>query len=150
MLIFPRTHRERKELYITALEQEVLRLKENFSTVARDKEAMAEENRQLKHLLVQHGIPWPGVSDVVEHSSPGYTSSASISTSYGPGSTSYSPPPQTTHQFNASASPPTDGRSMAQLQAQRGIDHDQEGINFVLAYANPNHPSKAYMSPPPQ
>jgi hypothetical protein len=153
MLMLPRTHRERKELYITALEQEVLRLKENFSTVSRDKEAIAEENRQLKQLLAQHGIPWPGVSDLAQHSSAGYTSSGSISGSYAPGSSGYSPPPQTTHQFNANGSPTADGRggrSMAQQQTQRGVDYDQAGIDFVLTYANPDHPSKAYMSPPPQ
>ena len=42
------THRERKELYIKALEDEVMRLKEVFSNVSQDKNKLAEENKQLK------------------------------------------------------------------------------------------------------
>jgi len=149
-----RTHRERKELYIKALEQEVLRLKENFSNVTRDKESLAEENRQLKQLLAQHGIPWNGTGGVGElsrNASNGYTSSGSISGSYAPGSAGYSPPPQAS-ALTANSSPPdfghTNGRSLAQQQVQRGVDYDQAGIDFVLTYAT--DPSKAYMSPPPQ
>lgn len=141
-----RTHRERKELYIKALEQEVLRLKENFSNVSRDKEAIAEENRQLKQLLAQHGIAWPGTGELGHNTSTGYTSSGSISGSYAPGSSSYSPPPQGGHQHH-SASPPA-GRSLVQQQGQPGVDYDQAGIDFVLTYANPANLSKAYMSPP--
>jgi hypothetical protein len=148
-----RTHRERKELYIKALEQEVLRLKENFSMVSRDKETLAEENRQLKQLLAQHGIPWTGtggVDELARNASVGYTSSGSISGSYAPGSHTYSPPPQSISP-NSSTSPPNvggmNGQSMAQRQVQQGVDYDQTGIDFVLTYANP---SKAYMSPPPQ
>jgi hypothetical protein len=149
-----RTHRERKELYIKALEQEVLRLKENFSTVSRDKETLAEENRQLKQLLAQHGIPWNGtggVDELTRNASTGYTSSGSISGSYAPGSAGYSPPPQGNSNANFSTSPPNvdmSGRSMNQRQVQPGVDYDQAGIDFVLTYAN--NPSKAYMSPPPQ
>jgi hypothetical protein len=154
-LILCRTHRERKELYIKALEQEVLRLKENFSTVSRDKESLAEENRQLKQLLAQHGIPWSGsggVDELVHHGGASYTSSGSISGSYAPGSSSYSPPPQANPHIHIAS--PHDvgvgGRSMAQQQVQRGVDYDQAGIDFVLTYANPANPSKAYLSPPPQ
>ena len=149
-----RTHRERKELYIKALEQEVLRLKENFSSVTRDKDTLAEENRQLKQLLAQHGIPWTGtggIDELAQNQSIGYTSSGSISGSYAPGSAGYSPTPQTsapTSNFH-SGSPPTmnGGRSMAAQQIQQGVDYDQAGIDFVLTYANP---SNAYLSPPPQ
>jgi len=151
-----RTHRERKELYIKALEAEVLRLKENFSTVSRDKDSLAEENRQLKALLAQHGIPWNGtggVDELTRNTSAGYLSSGSISGSYAPGSQSYSPPPQS-HSSNSNphySTSPLDigmnGRSIAQQQVQRGVDYDQAGIDFVLTYADP---SKAYMSPPPQ
>lgn len=146
------THRERKELYIKALEQEVLRLKENFSTVSRDKESLAEENRQLKQLLAQHGIPWNGTGGVDEfarNASVGYQSSGSISGSYAAGSQSYSPPPPTMSNPNFQNGSPAgmNGLSMAQRQVQQGVDYDQAGIDFVLTYANP---SNAYMSPPPQ
>ena len=152
------THRERKELYIKALEQEVLRLKENFSKVTQDKESLAEENRQLKRLLALHGIPWTGTGGVEEFTqgaSAGYASSGSISGSYAPASQGYSPPPQS-HSSNSgpaySRRSPSDagvisGRNMAQQQVQRGVDYDQAGIDFVLTYADP---SKAYLSPPPQ
>ena len=153
------THRERKELYIKALEQEILRLKENFSTVTRNKESLAEENRQLKQLLSQHGIPWTGtggVDELTRKGSAGYTSSGSISGSYAPGSLGYSPPPllnsSNANLNHQNQSPPDmgglrNGRSMAQQQVQHGVDYDQAGIDFVLTYANP---SKAYLSPPPQ
>ncbi|TAQ83595.1 hypothetical protein B7494_g8088 [Chlorociboria aeruginascens] len=142
-----RTHRERKELYIKALEQEVLRLKDNFSTVTRDKELLAEENRQLKQLLAQFGIPWTGIGGIDELTrkvGTAYTSSGSISGSYNPGSQSYSPPP--THSSNSNpqfygASPPELGnglgRSMTQQLAQPGVDYDQAGIDFVLTLERP-------------
>lgn len=120
----------------------MLRLKENFSVVSRDKETLAEENRQLKQLLGQHGIPWNGtggVEELVQNPSIGYTSSGSISGTY-------SPPPPAAH-----ASPNLDqgmnGRSMAQQQTQQGVDYDQQGIDFVLTYGDPSH---AYLSPPHQ
>lgn len=156
MLIPNSTHRERKELYIKALEQEVLRLKENFSMVTRSKDALAEENRQLKQLLAQHGIPWNGsggVDELALQASAGFTSSGSISGSYAPGSQSYSPPPidsrtSSNPQFQtpSPSNGGVNGRSMAQQQVQPGVDYDQAGIDFVLTYADP---SRAYMSPPP-
>ncbi|RDW84317.1 hypothetical protein BP6252_01907 [Coleophoma cylindrospora] len=133
-----RTHRERKELYIKALEQEVLRLKENFSNVTRDKDSLAEENRQLKALLAQHGIPWTGsggVDELAISGSNGYTSSGSISGSYGPGSAGFTPPPQSQGQFLGP--PACNGRSIAQQQVQRGVDYDQAGIDFVLTLERP-------------
>jgi len=146
-----RTHRERKELYIKALEQEVLRLKENFSNVTRDKDTLAEENRQLKQLLAQNGIPWAGtggVDELAQSTSLGYTSSGSISGTYAPGSAGFSPPPHSNAPNYQGTSPTTmNGRSIASQQIQQGVDYDQAGIDFVLTYANP---SNAYMSPPPQ
>lgn len=155
-----RTHRERKELYIKALEDEVLRLKEIYSNVSQDKDRLSEENRQLKSLLQQNGISLgsgSGLEDVGNGLSPGYTSSGSISGSYAPGSsnTTYTPP------VTSISSPPpvsvsSQGRSLshhqqqAQQPAQNRVDYEQTGIDFVLAYDNPDDPSKAYISPPPQ
>jgi len=146
-----RTHRERKELYIKALEQEVLRLKENFSSVTRGKDTLAEENRQLRQLLAQHGIPWTGtggVEEFAQNPSIGYTSSGSISGSYAPGSAGYSPSPHSAgpNFQNNSPTAMNGGRSMASQQIQQGVDYDQAGIDFVLTYANP---ANAYLSPPP-
>jgi len=96
-----RTHRERKELYIKALEDEVLRLKEIFSHISQDKERLAEENRQLKALLTQNGLgtSLPGGSvmdDSMSNPSIGYSPSASMAGSYVPTSsntTAFTPPP---------------------------------------------------------
>jgi hypothetical protein len=164
-----RTHRERKELYIKALEDEVLRLKEIFSNVSQDKEKLSEENRQLKTVLAQNGLGVGNQDDAPRSASVGYTSSASVSGhSYGPGSHSAFTPPLTSQSTAPSISPsshmPTHGQrnpspnpilggnqlrsfTSQQAQANRGIDYEQAGIDFVLTYEN--HPSKAYLSPPP-
>ncbi|KAG9979499.1 hypothetical protein KCU72_g22868, partial [Aureobasidium melanogenum] len=52
-----RTHRERKEMYIKALEHEVLRLKELYGSSVSDRDAVVNENKRLKELLLAHGIP---------------------------------------------------------------------------------------------
>lgn len=148
-----RTHRERKELYIKALEEEVLRLKENFSSVASDKDTLAEENRQLKNLLALHGITWNGtggVDELTRNPSTGYTSATSMSGSYGASSQGgFSPPSNPQNMGGTAGTSPfpvgVDGRSLAQHQVQR-VDYDQAGIDFVLTYAK--NPSQAYMSPP--
>ncbi|KAK0730836.1 hypothetical protein B0H67DRAFT_475740 [Lasiosphaeris hirsuta] len=93
-----RTHRERKELYIKALEDEVLRLKEVYSNVSQDKDKLAEENRQLKTLLSQNGLGGGlgtvmGGSSVMDDSmsnpSISYASSASVTGSYAPAPSSH-------------------------------------------------------------
>ncbi|KAF7853849.1 uncharacterized protein EAF02_011839 [Botrytis sinoallii] len=150
-----RTHRERKELYIKALEQEVFRLKENFSNVTQSKQSLAEENRQLKKLLAQHGISWNGsggVDEFTNNPSLGYKSSDSQAGSYAPGSLSFSPPPLS-HSSNSNpnstyydaGSPQLGGAhrfyngndsSMAHQPVQ-GVDYDQAGIDFVLTLERP-------------
>ncbi|KAI1142687.1 hypothetical protein F5Y05DRAFT_127064 [Hypoxylon sp. FL0543] len=144
-----RTHRERKELYIKALEDEVLRLKEIYSNVSQDKDKLAEENRQLKTLLQQNGLSLGsegGFEDVGNGLSPGYTSSGSISGSYAPGSsnTAYTPP-VTSISSPHSMSVPSQGRSLSRQQqqqqqqqpAQNRVDYEQTGIDFVLTLERP-------------
>ncbi|KFY93319.1 hypothetical protein V500_03776 [Pseudogymnoascus sp. VKM F-4518 (FW-2643)] len=138
----PRTHRERKELYIKALEQEVLRLKQNFSSVARSKDTLAEENRQLRQLLAAHGIPWTGSGGVDELAATGgstsYPSSGSFSGSY---PSSVSPTPQyTTNSGNNGAllAPPLPQTPHTHHPtAAQGLDLDQAGIDFVLTLERP-------------
>ncbi|EXF80201.1 BZIP-type transcription factor [Colletotrichum fioriniae PJ7] len=164
-----RTHRERKELYIKALEDEVLRLKEIFSNISQDKDKVAEENRQLKQLLVQNGIPLSHYGDdMVSNPSGGYTSSASQS-GHSYGQNAYTPPLTSTTAPSVSPSshgpsyphglpPPLPQMGSQQLQQNRqgqssgrGVDFEQAGIDFVLTYDNHHpSPSKAYLSPPPQ
>ena len=145
------------------LEDEVLRLKESFTTVSQDKERLAEENKHLKALLRQNGIVYGGV----DHQSPtvpslGYTSSGSVSgNSYQPGSQSAFTPPLTSQSLASSISPPlqvplsarsnpSPGRSPGPQQPQQlqqaqnppvhgaefgqGLDYEQAGIDFVLRY----------------
>ncbi|KAK3366886.1 hypothetical protein B0T24DRAFT_535281 [Lasiosphaeria ovina] len=168
-----RTHRERKELYIKALEDEVLRLKEIYSNVSQDKNRLAEENRQLKTILTQNGM---GVAtgtgggggmldDSMSTPSVGYTSSASMSGSYAPGSShtsAFSPPPlsATTNAGHMGGSgggglsPQAGSHSLghhhhhsgqgyagagtgAQLAQNPNMDYDQAGIDFVLTLEKP-------------
>nr|POF12897.1 hypothetical protein CFP56_10047 [Quercus suber] len=139
-----RTHRERKELYIKQLEQEVLRLKEVFVNFVKERDAVAEENRRLRELLASHGISYDfGTTPVQfqrENSAYGPSSSGSISGSYvtGSDSTTYSPPPMPKGSMQSPISnyPQRPGRSMAQLP-NTGIDHDQIGIDFVLTLERP-------------
>ncbi|OLN95878.1 AP-1-like transcription factor 2 [Colletotrichum chlorophyti] len=161
-----RTHRERKELYIKALEDEVLRLKEIFSNISQDKDKIAEENRQLKQLLVQNGIPISHYGDdIVSNPSGGYTSSASVS-GHSYGQNAYTPPmtsqstapsvspsshgPSHSHSHSHGPPPPLPKLAGGQqpqhnMQTQnsggRGVDLEQAGIDFVLTLEKPcmNH-----------
>ncbi|KAI4602723.1 hypothetical protein KJ359_007941 [Pestalotiopsis sp. 9143b] len=146
-----RTHRERKELYIKALEDEVLRLKEVFSNVTQDKDKLAEENRQLKLLLAQNGSIG-NLDDMTSTPSLGYnTSSPSVSGrsgSYAPASsaTAYTPP-MTSQSSNAPPSQmmATQPSGLQQQQSQHSrslsqqqrVDYEQAGIDFVLTLEAP-------------
>ncbi|TDZ65863.1 AP-1-like transcription factor [Colletotrichum trifolii] len=158
-----RTHRERKELYIKALEDEVLRLKEIFSNISQDKDKVAEENRHLKQILAQNGIPVSHYGDdIVSNPSVGYTSSASQS-GHSYGQNAYTPPMTSTtapsmspsshgpsHSHPHGPPPPLPqmmgGQQPQTTQAQtpgggRGVDFEQAGIDFVLTLEKPcmNH-----------
>jgi len=156
-----RTHRERKEVYVKALEAEVLRLKETFSFTVKERDAVAEENRKLKELLRMHGIAIPGLDPYGNNTSIGrgdssYGGSSSRSTSAGYLMSSSLSPPTTVGQ-GPTPSPIPDsqggkdlsaGRQPSQyFQQQEGMDHDQVGIDFVLTYggqrntAPPTHPT---------
>ena len=144
-------------MYIKALEQEVLRLKETVATTSRERDAMAEENRRLKELLMAHGISYDLSSPVgsglggIGSSTYGGSSTGSVSGGYGgPGtnSTGYTSPPNMPNQplpplsggGHMSQSPP-----MQMPQTNGGLDYDQIGIDFVLTYDR-----TPYLSPPPQ
>lgn len=162
-----RTHRERKELYIKALEDEVLRLKEIYSNISQDKERLADENRQLKALLAQNGLsaPMAGGSlldESMSNPSIGYTSSGSISGAAAPSSytSAFTPPPGGQHargvsphqhghhhHHHHSGQGSGSGAGVGQQNRNPLVDYDQAGIDFVLTYEDP---SKAYMSPPHQ
>ncbi|KAI9854185.1 MAG: hypothetical protein M1824_000564 [Vezdaea acicularis] len=135
-----RTHRERKELYIKALEQEVRRLKETYMNVTHERDAVREENRRLKELLQQHGIPFQGLpssdtSGRADQSWDFISSSGSISGSYntpGTGSQRYSPAPGPGNYVN-----PAPNQQPGAVYQQQGTDYDQTGIDFVLTLERP-------------
>ena len=142
-------------MYIKALEQEVLRLKETFGTTSRERDHYAEENRRLKDLLMAHGIafdslvsPLNGLPSV---ESSAYSSSGSVS-GYGPGSasTGYTSPPSIHHRNGSVSHDMMMQTSMHSQNLQpnpqvNGLDYDQIGVDFVLTYDR-----TPYLSPPPQ
>lgn len=164
---FCRTHRERKEQYVKALEEEVVRLKEVYSGISQDKTKLAEENKKLKDLLLQHGIPFqsnapddPGAGGGGSHDGEPYNASGSgYSLPHGPQSQSGLSPGMTSHTTGgsiSSAGPPTNQYTTGQqlrnltqrVTAEKGVDYNQAGIDFVLTYDKPS-PLRAYPSPPP-
>jgi len=145
-------------MYIKALEQEVLRLKETFASTTRERDAFAEENRRLKELLMAHGIAFdlssPPNNSMSHVSSSTYGSSNGSVSGYGAGSasTGYTSPPSFQHR--GSISHDSMGQAPMGLQQQQvhqsgpqqnGLDYDQIGIDFVLTYDR-----TPYLSPPPQ
>ncbi|CZR35248.1 uncharacterized protein FPRO_00629 [Fusarium proliferatum ET1] len=133
-----RTHRERKELYIKALEDEVLRLKEVFSNVSLDRERLADENKRLRDTLAQAGL---------QYSSPHVAGSA---TSRGPDSANTSSPPLTSRSTAPSVGSPlnlpvavdqgsTTGQphGMPQPFYRGNSELEQAGIDFVLTLERP-------------
>lgn len=152
-----RTHRERKEMYIKALEQEVLRLKEVFEGTVKERDAYKIENQRLKEILAHHGIHYS------ELQSPGhqYTSASSqfgdSTTSVdgahrGSVSTGYTSPPSraapgapgTNTGGGSPGFDPATGQMQQFSPQQSGLDYDQIGIDFVLTYDR-----TPYLSPPP-
>ncbi|KAL7794529.1 hypothetical protein V8C37DRAFT_401272 [Trichoderma ceciliae] len=130
-----RTHRERKELYIKALEDEVIRLKEVFSTIAQDKQKLFDENKQLKEVLTQRGFQAPrlgGVEDSGNSAAQPLSVSAS-GNSFAPGSQSGFSPTGTSQSTSMSMSP--DNRQHS--PTGNGVDLEQAGIDFVLTLEKP-------------
>ncbi|EJP63983.1 AP-1-like transcription factor [Beauveria bassiana] len=140
-----RTHRERKELYIKALEDEVLRLKEIYSSVSRDREKLADENRLLRDTLVRNGINMPNPSNGRDDNN---NDPSAGSTGFGGGSQGPFSPQQAASQGSA----PSAGSNFSRQLHYRGnqfstspqehvpatkLDVEQAGIDFVLALEKP-------------
>lgn len=139
-------------MYIKALEQEVLRLKESFASAAKERDAFAEENRRLRDLLMAHGISVDLSSSnnngIAQFASSQYggSSTGSVSGGYGASSnsTGYTSPPTMAHRGSISHDVPIN-QSQQAPQPNGGMDYDQIGIDFVLTYDR-----TPYLSPPPQ
>jgi hypothetical protein len=133
-------------MYIKALEQEVLRLKEMFTTTTKERDAIAEENRRLKDLLASHGISYDFAAVPMKFSR---EDSSSYDNSTG-GSTAGSYQLHRSESTSTNLSPP---HSHGQIPLQHGTainqtmplpnnnyDYDQIGIDFVLAYDPQGNP----------
>jgi hypothetical protein len=129
-------------MYIKALEQEVLRLKEMFTTSTKERDAVAEENRRLKDLLASHGISYDFASvplTFTREDSSGYGRSTGGSTvgSYNNRSESTSTnlsPPHSTGQRPLQPAPVNNNSRQASQLPNNNLNYDQLGIDFVLTY----------------
>ena len=154
-----------------------MRLREDYATMSQDKERLAVENRQLRELLTQYNIPFPGIQGPTgggngqgdgshfgggggDNSSWGGSRGAMSQSSFSPGATSQTTPPSVSSWGPPQYQRPRgqDLRYMTQqASASKGIDYDQAGIDFVLTYdttitssSSSSNPSRPYPSPPPQ
>ncbi|KAF5019887.1 hypothetical protein F66182_8091 [Fusarium sp. NRRL 66182] len=129
-----RTHRERKELYIKALEDEVLRLKEVFSNVSLDRERLADENKRLRDALMQAGL---------QYSSPHVAGSAtsrgpdSINTGSSPLTSSIDSPMHLPRVANQGYMPNQQYHDMYHPLHRGNPEFEQAGIDFVLTLEKP-------------
>jgi len=125
-------------MYIKALEQEVLRLKETYGDICRERDALAEETRKLREILAANGLAHlldAIVPDVGREPS----SSGSISGSYAAASSaaSRSSPPPMYGRLGSPSHGNADNNGGTNNNGQRStapIDYDGVGIDFVLAY----------------
>lgn len=130
-------------MYIKALEQEVSHLKEEFGNTTRERDAYKEECRKLREILATHGIQAPHPRNLPSPANAQPSSSGSFSGSYAAPSsaTSNSPPPGNRVQQHAMPGPAV----TTMPPSNTGIDYNQVGIDFVLAYDH----RAPYPSPPP-
>jgi hypothetical protein len=151
-------------MYIKALEQEVLRLKEMFTTTTKERDSIAEENRRLKELLASHGISYDFAAVPMKFSREDTGSSSYGHSTGGSTAGSYQPRSEST---STNLSPPQHGHGQIPLQQNttmnqpmplpnNNYDYDQIGIDFVLAYDSQGNPifhdpnsAGAYPSPSP-
>ena len=136
-------------MYIKALEQEVLHLKEYIGNNARELNAYKEENLKLRAVLVAHGIKVPDLPKIPtsKNGIPHPSSSGSFSGSYQPPSSAstHSPPPHPGQLQQQCMSGQADGSAAFHPPgSNNNLDYDQIGVDFVLAYGRPPYPS-----PPP-
>ncbi|KAF2753219.1 hypothetical protein EJ05DRAFT_494977 [Pseudovirgaria hyperparasitica] len=141
-----RTHRERKEMYIKQLEQEVVRLRDAMASNNRERDAAIEENRRLRALLAQHGVHVdmtttpPAFNNTTSYTP---STSGSASTGYAPNSSStgFTSPPRhpDTHPAHNLPIPPRHHPNHGQMSEHGGaaLNYDEIGMDFVLTLERP-------------
>jgi hypothetical protein len=136
-----RNHRERKELYVKALEQEVLLLKDDVCTLSTSNDRLQEEIRQLKRLLERQRTscsPTGGSNELAGELNGPYRLNSAI-----PGTYCLQVPNPSNVQDGISEmimSPPSaqaSSQSLSWHETESGIDYDQAGIYFVLRLERP-------------
>ncbi|ODH53039.1 hypothetical protein GX48_00909 [Paracoccidioides brasiliensis] len=78
-----RNYREKKEKYIKSLEQELLRLRDETTSVQTETYQVVEENSILRDIMLDHGIPLPGLEKLWMSHNPMATVSVIGSPGYG-------------------------------------------------------------------
>ncbi|KAI9781918.1 MAG: hypothetical protein M1816_002141 [Peltula sp. TS41687] len=135
-----RTHRERKEHYVRALEQEVLRLRECVNDVNHEKNIIAEENVELKELLRRHGISF---SENIHRRDDdtydvGYTDDGRGPINNTPLNFAALETTPQNNTVNTSSNGNDKGTSSSNQPGEGAIlDYDQIGIDFVLTLERP-------------
>lgn len=125
-------------------------MKELYANTTRERDVAVSDNQRLRDILKVHGIHFDMATPSASYGTtmPSYTGSVSGSASGSFGrqdsnTTGFSPSPihsrQSPHQMQTG--------SASQIPNNRGLDMDQLGIDFVLAYDSHGRP--AYPSPPP-
>lgn len=131
-------------MYIKALEQEVLRLKEAYQDVCRERDALADETAKLREILAANGLAHL-LDSVIPNIGRVPSSSGSISGSYAPASSASrsTPPPMYGRLGSPSNNSGAHARTGHGQRPAAAIDYDGVGIDFVLAYDR-----SPYLSPP--
>ena len=137
-----RTHRERKELYVKALEDEVLRLKEVYATISQEKEKLMVENIHLREAMTTQGLDLDMTGLQFSHMNLGGFNPSPVE-ALDEHRTPESQPGSETFQ---QAMPGDQHHQEAQHYATEagGVDVEQAGLDFVLTYDDPSwqtHPS---------
>jgi len=135
-----------------------MKLKELFGTTNKERDQAIMESRRLKDILTAHGIPFEYHTPATSYnaSMPSYTGSSggSVAGAYRQDSqTTAAMSPSPIHSHPSQSQTPGMGHQQSAAQAPRGgMDYDQLGIDFVLAYDSQGRPTfgrPAYPSPPP-
>ncbi|KAG0651241.1 hypothetical protein D0Z07_1502 [Hyphodiscus hymeniophilus] len=137
-----RNHRERKEFYVKALEQEVLQLKDDVVILSSRNDSLEEENGQLKRLLRQFSTASSDTWEASEISGDltiPYSFNPDVPYGHGTRVDGSSRQVDPADKTTSPSPPPTQASIRHQLHRQNNseIDYDQAGIDFVLELERP-------------
>lgn len=117
-------------------------MKNLYSQASQDKDALLEETRHLKSLLMSNGISFSSQQVAGTNTSSNLGSEGFLTAS-----TAFSPAPSQVSSSAAAGS--LQGPSPGSARGSGAVDLEQAGIDFVLKYGQSSS-SRPYPSPPPQ